>query len=161
MPSRPTYAAPETNQLPHEVNMRQICVCRQGTSGFSLSAGCNKLGTNPTISVPLPAMTNQNDSSGSVVLEKKTAEVKPPPMYQVILLNDDYTPMAFVVHVLQNIFSKTQEEAMAIMLKVHREGRGVCGVYPHDVASTRTHQVVQFARSQQHPLQCVMEPVGD
>ncbi len=157
----PTYAATETDQLPHEVNMRQICVCRQDISGFSLRAGCNKLGTNPTISVPPPDMSTEKESSGSVVLEKQTAEVKPPPMYQVILLNDDYTPMEFVVHVLQKVFGKSQEEAMSIMLKVHHEGKGVCGIYPHDVAATRIHQVLQFARSQQHPLQCVMEPVGD
>lgn len=141
--------------------MRHVYICRQDISGFSLSARRHKLSLKPTISVPVPAMTNQNDSSGTVILEKQTAQVKPPPMYQVILLNDDYTPMEFVVHVLQEIFVKTQEEAMAIMLKVHHEGRGVCGIYPHDVAATRIHQVMQFARSQQHPLQCVMEPVGD
>lgn len=82
-------------------------------------------------------------------------------MYQVILLNDDYTPMEFVVHVLQKFFGKGHEEAMQIMLTVHHEGKGVCGVYPQDVAATRIHQVLQFARSRQHPLQCVMEPVGD
>lgn len=82
-------------------------------------------------------------------------------MYQVILLNDDYTPMEFVVVVLQKIFGKTQEEAMKIMLTVHHHGRGTCGVYPQDVAATRIQQVLQFARSRQHPLQCVMEPVGD
>ncbi len=82
-------------------------------------------------------------------------------MYQVILLNDDYTPMEFVVLVLQKFFGKDEQQAMQIMLTVHHEGRGVCGVFPKDVAATRITQVLQFARTRQHPLQCVMEPVGD
>ena len=79
-------------------------------------------------------------------------------MYQVLLLNDDYTPMEFVVKVLQKFFNKNHEDATRIMLQVHHEGRGVCGVYPRDVAATRIAQVAQYARGQ-HPLQCVMEPV--
>jgi ATP-dependent Clp protease adaptor protein ClpS len=106
-------------------------------------------------------MPTRFGSSGDVLLEKQSARTKPPPMYQVILLNDDYTPMEFVVHVLQKFFGKGEEEAMRIMLQVHHEGRGVCGVYPHDVAATRIAQVLQFARSRQHPLQCVMEPLDD
>jgi len=141
--------------------MRHICDRRQDNSGFSLRPQCNKLGGNPVVSVPVIAMSSPNDSSGSVIVERQTAKVKPPPMYQVVLLNDDYTPMEFVVHVLQKIFAKSQEEAMNIMLEVHHHGRGVCGIYPQDVAATRLHQVLQFARSRQHPLQCIMEPVGD
>jgi len=106
-------------------------------------------------------MSNRADSSGTVALEKQAAKTQPPPMYQVILLNDDYTPMEFVVHVLQKFFGKDHEQAIQIMLMVHHEGRGACGVYPHDVAVTRITQVMQFARSRQHPLQCIMEPVGD
>ncbi|AWB35677.1 ATP-dependent Clp protease adapter ClpS [Orrella marina] len=106
-------------------------------------------------------MATRYSSSSGVLLEKQASRTKPPPMYRVILLNDDYTPMEFVVHVLQRFFGKSEEEAMKIMLQVHHEGRGVCGVYPHDVAATRITQVLQFARSRQHPLQCVMEPVGD
>jgi len=106
-------------------------------------------------------MPNQSESSGSVVVEKQTAKTKPPPMYQVILLNDDYTPMEFVVLVLQKYFGKDEQEAMQIMLTVHNEGRGICGVFPKDLAATRITQVTQFARTRQHPLQCVMEPVGD
>ena len=96
-----------------------------------------------------------------LVVEKQVAKTAPPPMYKVILLNDDYTPMEFVVHVLQKIFSKGQEEAMRIMLQVHHDGKGVCGVYPQDIAASRIAQVAQLARSRQHPLQCVMEPVAD
>ena len=94
------------------------------------------------------------------VVEKKSAKPAPPPMYQVILLNDDYTPMEFVVDVLQRFFGKNQDEATRIMLQVHHEGKGVCGIYPHDIAASRIAQVSRYARSRQHPLQCTMEPVG-
>ncbi len=99
------------------------------------------------------------DSQHDTVLEKAPARTGPPPLYQVLLLNDDYTPMEFVVKVLQKFFGKGQEEATCIMLQVHHEGKGVCGVYPRDIASTRVAQVAQYARAHQHPLQCVMEPV--
>jgi len=78
-------------------------------------------------------------------------------MYKVILLNDDYTPMEFVVEVLQRFFNKSREQATQIMLKVHTEGSGVCGVYPYGIAETKTHQVMSYAQEHQHPLQCVME----
>ena len=80
-----------------------------------------------------------------------------PPLYTVLLLNDDFTPMDFVVLVLQKFFSMDRERAMQIMLKVHVEGRGVCGVYPRDIAATKVEQVAAFARENQHPLACVME----
>lgn len=80
-----------------------------------------------------------------------------PPLYKVLLLNDDYTPMDFVVQVLQRFFGMDRERATVIMLKVHNEGVGVAGIYPRDIAETKVHQVLEFARSHQHPLQCVME----
>jgi ATP-dependent Clp protease adaptor protein ClpS len=92
-----------------------------------------------------------------VVLEAEKSKLKPPPMFKVILLNDDFTPMDFVVTVLQTFFSMNREQATQIMLKVHMDGAGVCGVYPNDVATTKVEQVVAFARQHQHPLQCVME----
>ncbi len=92
----------------------------------------------------------------TLVAPSKT-KASPPPMYKVMLLNDDYTPMDFVVHVLQHFFNKTYEQATQIMLKVHTEGRGVCGLYPADIAATKVSQVTGFARQHQHPLQCVME----
>ena len=98
-----------------------------------------------------------NRSREGTVLETRKARVKPPPLYKVMLLNDDYTPMEFVVLVLQNFFNMTREQATQVMLKVHREGMGVCGVYPHDVATTKVEQVKAFSRKHQHPLQCVME----
>jgi ATP-dependent Clp protease adaptor protein ClpS len=97
------------------------------------------------------------DGSQTTLLEKQDQKVEPPRMYQVVLLNDDYTPMEFVVQVLQQFFSKGREQATQIMLKVHREGKGVCGLYPRDIAATKVDQVTEFARQHQHPLQCVME----
>lgn len=91
------------------------------------------------------------------VLEAKRSKLAPPPLYTVLLLNDDFTPMEFVVLVLQKFFSMSRERATQIMLKVHVEGRGVCGIYPRDVAATKVEQVTTFARDNQHPLACVME----
>jgi ATP-dependent Clp protease adaptor protein ClpS len=91
------------------------------------------------------------------VLEAKRAKTKPPPMFKVMILNDDYTPMDFVVIVLQKFFLLGREKAMQIMLKVHREGMGVCGVYSKDVAATKVDQVRSYAKQHQHPLQCLME----
>jgi ATP-dependent Clp protease adaptor protein ClpS len=91
------------------------------------------------------------------VLEAKRVKTKPPPMFKVMILNDDYTPMDFVVIVLQKFFALGREKAMQIMLKVHREGMGVCGVYSRDVAATKVDQVRSYAKQHQHPLQCMME----
>ena len=92
-----------------------------------------------------------------LALEEAKPEVKQPPLFRVVLLNDDYTPMEFVVVVLQSFFAMNREKATQVMLKVHREGMGVCGVYPRDVATTKVEQVISYARKHQHPLQCVME----
>jgi ATP-dependent Clp protease adaptor protein ClpS len=91
------------------------------------------------------------------VLEVEKQKVEPPPLYKVLLLNDDYTPMDFVVGVLQDFFGMTREQATQVMLKVHRDGMGVCGVFPKDVAATKVEQVISYSRQHQHPLQCVME----
>lgn len=91
------------------------------------------------------------------LLEPARSRTAPPPLYKVLLLNDDYTPMDFVVAVLQRFFGKDRERAMEIMLKVHTEGMGICGVYPKDIANSKVDQVIRFARDNQHPLQCTME----
>jgi ATP-dependent Clp protease adaptor protein ClpS len=91
------------------------------------------------------------------LLEAQRSKLTPPPMFKVMLLNDDFTPMEFVVLVLQKFFGMTRERATQVMLKVHREGIGVCGVYPRDIATTKVQQVAAYARRHQHPLQCVME----
>jgi len=93
----------------------------------------------------------------STVVEHEAAKTVPPPMFQVVLLNDDFTPMEFVVAILQRFFGKGREQATQIMLRVHHEGRGICGVYPKDVAAAKVDQVCSFSRQHQHPLQCVME----
>ena len=91
------------------------------------------------------------------VLESEVTRLKPPPLYKVMLLNDDFTPMDFVVTVIQKFFGLDREQATRIMLKVHREGVGVCGVFARDVAATKVEQVSTYARQHQHPLACVME----
>jgi ATP-dependent Clp protease adaptor protein ClpS len=106
---------------------------------------------------PLPPTTPRRDDAGAVVAERKAARTKPPQMYQVVLLNDDYTPMEFVVMVLQEYFKRDLETATQIMLKIHHEGRGVCGVYTKDVAATKVELVLAAARRAGHPLQCIME----
>ena len=97
-----------------------------------------------------------NNKDGQVVLEKEP-KTKKPSLYRVIMLNDDYTPMEFVVHVLQRFFGHNYEAAQQIMLHVHQQGVGVCGVYTFEVAETKVTQVVDYARKHQHPLQCTLE----
>jgi len=91
------------------------------------------------------------------VLEAERTKTKPPPLFKVLLLNDDYTPMDFVIVVLQRFFGMNREQATRIMLKVHKEGVGTCGIFPRDVAATKVELVTGFAREHQHPLACVME----
>lgn len=99
---------------------------------------------------------NGNGTSTGVVVKAKP-KTKKPSMYKVLMLNDDYTPMEFVVHVLEAFFHKNREEATRIMLHVHRRGLGVCGVYTYEVAETKVAQVVDFARRHEHPLQLTLE----
>jgi ATP-dependent Clp protease adaptor protein ClpS len=99
------------------------------------------------------------DDGNSVVLERRAQRTKPPQMHQVVMLNDDFTPMEFVVMVLQEFFSKDRESATQIMLQIHLDGKGVCGVYSRDVAATKVDQVMSAAQKAGHPLQCVAEPV--
>jgi len=100
-----------------------------------------------------------SDDDGAVVLERRRQCVQPPQMYQVVMLNDDFTPMEFVIIVLQELFGKDRETATQIMLKIHLDGRGVCGVYSRDVAATKVEQVLQAAQKAGHPLQAMFEPV--
>ena len=94
---------------------------------------------------------------GTAVITKTKPQTKKPNFYRVLILNDDYTPMEFVVHVLEKFFGKDNEAATRIMLHVHHHGLGECGVYTYEVAETKVTQVMDFARKHQHPLQCVME----
>ncbi|WP_237151913.1 ATP-dependent Clp protease adapter ClpS [Oryzibacter oryziterrae] len=94
---------------------------------------------------------------GTGVVTKTRTKAKRPSMYRVLILNDDYTPMEFVVHVLERFFNKGRDEATQIMLHVHHHGVGECGIFTYEVAETKVTQVMDFARRHQHPLQCVME----
>ena len=97
-------------------------------------------------------------NSNNTALKPEVEKPKHPPMFKVLLLNDDYTPMEFVVECIVRFFNKSREQATQIMLKVHTEGVGVCGVYPQDIAETKMTQVLNHAKESQHPLQCVIEP---
>ncbi len=100
---------------------------------------------------------NDGGRTNTGVVVKPRTKVKKPSMYKVLMLNDDYTPMEFVVHVLERYFSKSTEEATRIMLHVHQKGVGVCGVFTFEVAETKVNQTMELARKNQHPLQCTLE----
>lgn len=120
----------------------------------------NFMATKPPTTPPVvPVVRPKDDDGGSVVAEKQLQRTKPPQMYQVVMLNDDYTPMEFVVVVIQEFFNKDRETATQIMLKIHLDGKGICGVYSRDVAATKVEQVQEAARQAGHPLQCLSEPV--
>ena len=96
-----------------------------------------------------------------IAVQDAQPKLKEPPMYKVIMLNDDYTPMEFVVEILESYFSLSREQATQIMLMVHTKGKGVCGVYPRDIAETKATQVNTYARDSGHPLLCEVEPTDD
>ena len=100
---------------------------------------------------------SDGSDNGTGVVTRTRTRTKRPSMYRVLILNDDYTPMEFVVHVLERFFNKGRDEATQIMLHVHHHGVGECGIYTYEVAETKVTQVMDFARRHQHPLQCVME----
>ena len=100
---------------------------------------------------------DHDDDQQAGLLLKPKPKTKKPSMYKVLLLNDDYTPMEFVVHILEKFFQKNREEATDIMLHVHRRGVGICGIYTYEVAETKVAQVMDFARANEQPLQCTME----
>ena len=109
-------------------------------------------------------LSNDDDNTGdndegidTGVITRTRTKVKKPSLYRVLLLNDDYTPMEFVIHVLERFFQKSEEQATQVMLHVHNSGVGECGVFTYEVAETKVTQVMDFARKHQHPLQCVME----
>ena len=116
----------------------------------------------PTLTLPPVRAAGDDDDprdgEGQLGIATKTrAKPKKPSQYKVLLLNDDYTPMEFVVIVLKRFFRMDMEEATRVMLHVHQKGVGVCGIFPYEVAETKVHQVMDFARQNQHPLQCTLE----
>ncbi len=127
-----------------------------------------RLASGPAVDVPAPRPGtaaaaprspggDDDGRSGTAIVTRTKPRTKRPNLYRVLLLNDDYTPMEFVVHVLQRFFNKSREDATRIMLHVHQNGVGECGVFTYEVAETKVTQVMDFARKHQHPLQCVME----
>ena len=104
-----------------------------------------------------PIRRTDDGDAGTGIATKTKPKTKRPNLYRVLILNDDYTPMEFVVHVLERFFQKDRDEATHIMLHVHQHGVGECGTYTYEVAETKVTQVMDFARKHQHPLQCVME----
>lgn len=100
---------------------------------------------------------DRREKTGAGLVLKSRPQTKKPSMYKVLLLNDDYTPMEFVVLVLERFFQKSREAATQIMLDVHNAGIGLCGIYTHEIAETKAQQVIDFARGHQHPLQCTTE----
>ena len=108
------------------------------------------------MSIKLQDFPDDNSDDGVATAEAKP-KIKKPPMYKVVILNDDYTPMEFVVHILEAFFTLTHEKAQNIMLNVHTKGKGVCGVYTRDIAETKVEQVNDYSRQNQHPLLCTME----
>jgi len=104
-----------------------------------------------------PMGPDDDDGTGTGLAVKPRTRTKKPAMYKVLMLNDDYTPMEFVVDVLEAVFSKGHDEAMKIMLHVHQRGVGVCGVFTYEIAETKVTQVMDLARQEQHPLQCTIE----
>lgn len=102
-------------------------------------------------------MSQQSDDDDTVLLEQTRPKLKKPPLFKVVLINDDYTPMEFVVHILENIFNHDRDQATQIMLHVHKLGKGVCGIFTKDIAETKVIQVNNFARENKHPLMCEME----
>jgi ATP-dependent Clp protease adaptor protein ClpS len=109
---------------------------------------------------PLKPPVDIDDEGSTGVATKSRTRTKKPSMYKVLLLNDDYTPMEFVVHVLERYFDKRNEQAVEIMLHVHQKGVGMCGVYTYEVAETKVGQVMDLAKQHQHPLQCTIERDG-
>lgn len=94
---------------------------------------------------------------GGLAVEEAKPKLKRPPLYKVLLLNDDFTPMEFVVHILEQFFGMPRDKATRVMLQVHTQGQGVCGIYPREIAETKVVQVNEYARENQHPLLCTME----
>lgn len=104
---------------------------------------------------------DHSGDDGYLLLEESKPELKKPSLYKVMMMNDDYTPMEFVVHVLQSFFSMDREKATRVMLQVHKDGKAKCGVFTRDIAETKAAQVIEYAKQNEHPLLCEIEAVDD
>jgi len=136
------------------INDHLRCIIVPGERAFRLQTNENQLNYSSLI------MQNDNEKeggSGTAIVTREKTRVKKPSLYRVLLLNDDFTPMHFVIHVLQRYFAMNEEQATQITLHVHNKGVGECGVFTYEVAETKVTKVMNFARDNQHPLQCIME----
>lgn len=152
--------------LPAAINLDTVCILsssRSASKERDLGMTWQRRVPNCSIKGPMAdktpkrRMTDSEDDAGTGIVTKTRPKTKRPSLYKVLLLNDDYTPMEFVVLILERFFNKNREEAVEIMLHVHRSGVGICGVFTYEVAETKVAQVIEFARRHQHPLQCTME----
>ena len=132
-------------------------VARLSPTGDGLSGFATKTVMSDDDVIKGPDHKDGSGTGTGLVVERAKVKPKKPPLYKVLLLNDDYTPMEFVVLLLMRFFNMTQEQAEQIMLHVHTKGVGVCGVYPREIAETKVRLVMDFAGENQHPLQCTME----
>ena len=145
---------PEQDRLGYMAVFKNICFFNtvrgddDGDPGFG--------GDDFDSETPRPDMDEDEDRQTGILL-KPRPKTKKPAMYKVLLLNDDYTPMEFVVHILERFFNKNRQEATDVMLHVHRRGVGICGIYTYEVAESKVQQVMDFARANEQPLQCTME----
>ena len=121
------------------------------------SPGVTAAASTRTVAARDPKRGSDTPGNGAAVITRTRTQTKRPSMYRVLLLNDDYTPMEFVISILQAFFNKDAQEATQIMLQVHHNGVGECGVYTYEIAETKVSQVMDHARKNQHPLQCIME----
>jgi len=130
-----------------------------GRFSFRIGLGVGNFAGTPTRAAREPRKGGDpgNNGSGTAVITRTKTQTKKPGMYRVLLLNDDYTPMEFVTHVLMRFFNKDTDEASRIMMHVHQHGVGECGIFTYEVAETKVTMVMDFARKHQHPLQCIME----
>ncbi len=136
--------------------MGQMASVRQGIKKVAVSKASRQAMASVVMALP-PRRSEDDQGPGVSVLTRPQPLTKKPPLYRVLLLNDDFTPMEFVIHVLQQFFNKNYDEAYTIMMHVHQNGVGECGVFTFEVAETKVTLVMDFARQHQHPLQCVME----
>jgi ATP-dependent Clp protease adaptor protein ClpS len=130
---------------------------QRGEHSGSCEGGWREAGARPRVFMSKKNSQNDEGDLRGGIVTKTEPKTKRPSLYKVLLLNDDYTPMDFVVYVLERFFNKQSEDANRIMMHVHQKGVGICGVYTYEVAETKVAQVTNFARQHQHPLQCTME----
>ena len=149
-----------SNRFPERRRIAKCTVQDEQVTGF-VDRDANPLGTigagSPRLARAPKVVDGGGQGPGTAVITKPKTRTKKPSLYRVLLLNDDYTPMEFVVHVLERFFNKSREDATRIMLHVHHNGVGECGVFTYEIAETKVTNVMDFARKHQHPLQCVME----